>query len=124
MSKIRRKIKQFYIDTNIALDYATGRNTETILLLEKIKEKKWKVVSSSFLSMELADYKKESIFISKALEKKWETRKIMREVNNNSKGKGLKTGDYENIQDWISEFKKTLRFLIFMTSCKTITAGY
>lgn len=104
----KAKPKRFYIDTNIALDYATNRDPQTFLFLEKIKEKKWKIISSSFLVMELADYKKESIFISKALSKKWETRKILREVNNNN-GKNLKIGDFEMIQEWTEDFKNRIK---------------
>ena len=59
----QRKGKIFYIDTNIALDYATQRNIDTISTIEKIKEKKWKLTSSSFMLMEFFDYKKDAIFI-------------------------------------------------------------
>src|SRR3989338_4836223 len=57
MPKGTRKSKSFYIDTNIALDYLTGRNRQTVLVLGKLKDKEWKCVSSSFLAMEMADYK-------------------------------------------------------------------
>ncbi len=100
--KISRN-RAFYIDTNIALDYITGRNRQTILILDKIKDKGWKCVSSSFLAMELADYKKDSLFIiDKAIEKKWEMRKILRE----SPKKDLKRGDFEKVYDWFNEFKQ------------------
>ena len=39
MPKGERKSKSFYIDSNIALDYITARNRETILVLNKIKDK-------------------------------------------------------------------------------------
>lgn len=98
-----RKSKSFYIDTNIVLDYITGRNRQTVSVLEKIKSKKWKCLSSSFLTMEVADYKKDSLFIiDKAIEKKWEMRKILREAYN----KDLKRGDFEKIFEWFSDFLK------------------
>lgn len=102
MPKGKRKIKSFYIDTNIALDYATKRNIQTILVLERIKEKGWKCVSSTFLAMEMADYKKEDLFIQRARSKKWEMRKILREKDN----KDLKSVDFENAIDWFEDFKK------------------
>ena len=103
MQKKKRKDKSFYIDTNIALDYATNRNVETLLVLEKIREKKWKCVSSIFLSMEMADYKKDAVFVAdKALNEKWEMRKILR----NSYDKRLTTSDFEKIMDWFEDFKK------------------
>lgn len=100
-----RKIKSrlFYIDTNIALDYITGRNRQTVLVLGKIKDKGWKCVSSSFLAMELADYKKESLFvIDKAIEKKWEMRKIIRATDK----KDLRRGDFEKVYEWFNEFRQ------------------
>lgn len=103
MPKRISKNRAFYIDTNIALDYITGRNRQTILVLDKIKEKEWKCVSSSFLAMELADYKKESLFIiDKAIEKKWEMRKIIQQTYK----KDLKRGDFEKVYDWFNEFKQ------------------
>ena len=108
----QRKGKIFYIDTNIALDYATQRNPDTIFTIEKIKEKKWKLTSSSFMLMEFFDYKKDAIFISRALDKKWETRKILREVNN-KKGKSLKESDYNSIEEWSVEFKQKVKKLDF-----------
>ena len=108
----QRKGKIFYIDTNIALDYATQRNIDTISTIEKIKEKKWKLTSSSFMLMEFFDYKKDAIFISRALDKKWETRKILREVNN-KKGKSLKESDYNSIEEWYGEFKQKVKKLDF-----------
>ncbi len=102
MPRGKRKIKSFYIDTNIALDYATNRNIQTVLVLERIKERRWRCVSSTFLAMEMADYKKEDLFIEKARSKKWEMRKILREKDN----KELKSVDFENTIDWFEDFKK------------------
>jgi predicted nucleic acid-binding protein len=103
MPKGKRKSKSFYIDTNIALDYMTGRNRETVLVLGKLKDKNWKCVSSSFLAMELADYKKESLFVvDKAIEKKWEMRKIIRATDK----KDLRKGDFEKVYEWFNEFRQ------------------
>ena len=99
----KTKNRLFYIDTNIALDYITGRNRQTVLVLGKIKDKGWKCVSSSFLAMELADYKKESLFvIDKAIEKRWEMRKIIRATDK----KDLRRGDFEKVYEWFNEFRQ------------------
>src|SRR3989338_1605414 len=103
MPKGTRKSKSFYIDTNIALDYLTGRNRQTVLVLGKLKDKGRKCVSSSFLAMEMADYKKDSLFvIDKAIEKKWEMRKIIRATDK----KDLRRGDFEKVYEWFNEFKQ------------------
>jgi len=109
MLKKQRKSRAFYIDTNIVLDYITGRNTQTISVLEKIKSKGWRCISSSFLTMEAADYKKDSLFfVDKAIEKKWEMRKIMRETYN----KDLGRGDFEKIFNWFVEFLNKYKNLV------------
>lgn len=100
----RKRNKAFYIDTNIALDYVTARNRDTVLVLDEIKKRGWKCVSSTFLTMEAADYKKDSLYIiDKAIEKKWEMRKILRQANE----KDLKRGDFEKVSDWYTEFTNT-----------------
>lgn len=99
-----------YIDTNIALDYITRRNTETISVLDKLKKKGSIIVSSSFLVMEAADFKKDSIYLTKkAIDEKWEIRKIIREKDQ----KDLKVGDFYNISDWIAELKSKLNLELF-----------
>jgi len=106
MPRRKRKIKSFYIDTNVALDYITKRNVDTIIVLEGIKEKGWRCVSSTFLAMEMADYKKDALFVAdKVFNKKWEIRKILRE----SYKKQLKDSDFENIADWFEDFKKNYK---------------
>ena len=37
--KKRTKSKSFYIDTGVALDYATNRDVQTVLFLERIRER-------------------------------------------------------------------------------------
>lgn len=97
---MKQKECKFYIDTNIVLDYITQRNKETCNLIQRIQEKEWQLNSSSFLLMELAHYKKDEIFIKRAIENKWEVRRILREVNNNKQGKGLQSKDYDDIANW------------------------
>jgi len=110
MPKEIRKSKTFYIDTNIVLDYITGRNTQTISVLEKIKSKGWKCISSSFLTMEVADYKKDSLFfVDKAIDKRWEMRRIVRE----SYKKDLRAGDFEKVFDWFVEFLNEYNLELF-----------
>lgn len=104
------KKQPFYIDTNIALDYITGRNQEAISVLDGIKEMGAIIVSSSFLVMEAADFKKDSIYLAqKAIKEKWEIRKIMRQ----SYEKDLKEGSFDNVSDWIEELKSKLELQLY-----------
>ncbi|MEA1912420.1 MAG: hypothetical protein U9N06_01090 [candidate division WOR-3 bacterium] len=106
----KNKKEAFYIDTNIALDYITGRNRDTISILDKLKEMKSIIISSSFLVMEAADFKKDSLYVvKKAIDEKWEIRKIIRD----SYQKDLKTGDFYNISDWTEELKSKLNLKLY-----------
>ena len=112
----KKRSKGFYIDTNVALDYITARNREAVLVLNKIKEKGWKCISSSFLAMESADYRKDSLFvIDKAIEKKWEMRRILRETYS----KDLRRGDFEKVFDWFNEFLQEYKNLEIYDFLKT-----
>ena len=107
--KIAEK-QAFYIDTNIALDYITGRNAEAISVLDGLKGMRAIIVSSSFLVMEAADFKKDSIYlIEKAMNQKWEIRKIIR----SSDRKDLKEGDFSNVSDWIDDLRKKLKLQLY-----------
>jgi predicted nucleic acid-binding protein len=103
----KRKSKSFYIDTNVAIDYATNRDIQTVLLLERIKERGWKCVSSTFLAMEMADYKQDYEFIAKEINKKRDPEDILR-----SRGtKNLRASDFQEIEEWFNEFQNHFRNL-------------
>lgn len=107
MPKKIRKTKSFYIDTNVAVDFATNRDIQTVLVLERIKEKNWKCVSSTFLAMEMADYQQVYAFISKEISKKRNPEDILRSRGN----KNLKESDFQETEEWFAEFKKRFKNL-------------
>ncbi len=107
MLKKKRKSRSFYIDTNIAVDYATNRDIQTVLVLERIKERNWKCISSTFIAMEMADYQQDYTFISKEISKKRNPEDILR-----SKGsKNLNLSDFEEIEGWFADFQERLKNL-------------
>lgn len=115
MSKRKRKTKSIYIDTNVALDYATQRNSETIAVLDRIKERGWKCISASFMAMEMGDYKKESLYVvDKLVNRKWEARKVLSKVRNTD----LNESQLHEAQNWFDEFisrYKKIEFYDFIT---------
>ena len=107
MPKGTRKSKSFYIDTNVAIDFATNRDIQTVLVLERIKEKGWKCVSSTFLAMELADYQQDYAYINKEISKKRNPEDILR-----SRGtKNLKASDLQESEEWFREFSQRFKNL-------------
>jgi hypothetical protein len=109
MPKKSRRIRSFYIDTNVALDYATNRDIQTVLVMERIKEKGWKCISSTFLAMEMADYQKDYIYISKEISKKRNPDDILRSKG----GKNLNVSNFEETEGWFADFHRRLGNLTF-----------
>lgn len=107
MPKKQNKGRSFYIDTNVAIDYATNRDIQTVLVLERIKERGWKCVSSTFLAMEMADYKQDYEFIAKEINKKRDPADILRARGN----KNLSFSDFQEIEEWFAEFKRHFKNL-------------
>lgn len=104
------KTEAFYVDTNIALDYITGRNPEAIFILDSLKGMGAIIISSSFLVMEATDYKKDSIYLGqKAIIGKWEMRKIIRQ----SYEKNLEEEDFDEVSSWIEALKSKLELELY-----------
>lgn len=107
MQKRVKKGKSFYIDTNVAIDFATSRDIQTVLVLERIKENNWKFVSSTFLAMELADYQQSYAYISKEISRKRNPETILRSLSK----KDLKDSDFQEIEEWFAEFSQRFKKL-------------
>jgi len=119
MSKKVKSIKKeepvIYIDTNFILDFTEGRNSKCIYIIEKIRVKKWKCVSSTFAIMEISDIIKDNFFVTKKLQKHWTINKILRERYK----KDLSQGDFEDVENYIlNKIFGTYAFLQFLTPSK------
>ena len=81
-----------------------------MFVLDRLKEMNSVIISSSFLVMEAADFKKDSLyFVKKVVEEKWEMRRAIRE----SYRKDLRIGDFYNISDWITELRDKLQIQLY-----------
>ena len=58
-------LKKIFLDTNIILDYLERRNNQSIILIERIKEKKIDCYCSLLLLLELLDVQKDNLFFTK-----------------------------------------------------------
>ena len=101
-----------YIDTNFVLDFTEGRNDKCIYIIEKIRERKWKCVSSTFAIMEISDIIKDTLFVTKKLQKHWTINKILRERYK----KDLNQDDFEDVENYIlNRLFGTYSFIKFLT---------
>ena len=74
MQKRRRKEAEktrIYIDTNILQGAISGRNTQDIVFMDKVKKKYLKVYTSIYSLMELLDIAKDRKFLMKSVIDRW-----------------------------------------------------
>ncbi len=97
-----------YIDTCIARDLMKSRNRDSIHLLEVIREKKLRCITSVFLIMELLDIEKDDRFFIKKMGLNYEIDKI----NRLKYDKDLNREDFDNIFKYFSNFfSETYKFI-------------
>jgi len=116
--KLRKK-PIIYLDTNVLRDCVTKRNYNSIHLMNFIKKKKWRCVTSTFSIMELHDTEKDYEFFIKKIKEGYEINEILsarRQINLNEmsllkitgkidmfleKYKFLETWNLERDDDWV-----------------------
>ena len=54
----RKKSKILYIDTNVILDFVADKDNHTVVLMESVRTRNWKLKISTFAMIELAEYRK------------------------------------------------------------------
>ena len=79
---LRRKNKILYIDTNVALDYITDKDKNVIVLMKSVKSRKWKLRISTFAMIELAEYRKNEIYLWGELSKNRSLNSIIKKIKN------------------------------------------
>jgi len=97
--KNKKKVKYFYLDTCIAIDCATGRDDDSSFVMEFLKAKKHRFISSSFLFLELGDFKKELLFIRNKFDEQWISKKILSEIDK----KDLNKSELKQAREWIDK---------------------
>ena len=93
----RRKDKIVYLDTNAVLDFVLKRNNDAALLVESIKSRKWKIITSTFTMVEMSDWKKRDLFIRNKLELNWGMDTIFGQRNRTDLGHY----EFEKVEKWL-----------------------
>jgi predicted nucleic acid-binding protein len=101
----KRKNKIIYLDTNVILDYSLKRNNEATLLVESVRSRKWKIITSSFSIVEMSDWKKRDLFIRNKLELNWSMDSIFSKKNNTDLGKY----EFEKVEKWLLDSAITIK---------------
>lgn len=90
----------FYLDTNILRDVMRRRNTKSTYWLQRIRENKWKCITSVYSLMELLDLEQDHDFVQKRLAKNQDFDKIFREKHQ----RDLDLSDFLNCKGSIESF--------------------
>lgn len=92
-----QKNKIVYLDTNVILDFILKRKNEAVLLIESIKSRKWKIITSSFSMVEMSDWKKRDLFTRNKIELNWDMDAIFSKKNKTDLGKY----EFEKVEKWL-----------------------
>lgn len=71
----------FYLDTNVIRDVTNDRQKESIILVRRIRDNKWKCYTSIFTFMEMVDAEQEELFVSEKRNDGMEYSTICRQRN-------------------------------------------
>lgn len=110
----KRKSKILYIDTNVILDYISNEDNNVIVLMNSVKSRDWKLRSSTFAMIELAEYRRNEIYLWDKLSQKKSLNNIIKKIKNSRERKNLKSHHFEQVSDWLDNLRKELPNLDFL----------
>ncbi len=93
----RKKSKILYIDTNVILDFVADKDNYTVVLMESVKTRSWKLRISTFAMIELAEYRKNEIFLWDKLSQNKSLNNIIKRIKNPRENKKLKKYHFEQV---------------------------
>ena len=114
MQRRKRKSKILYIDTNVVLDFIADKDNNVIVLMKSVKSRGWKLRISTFAMIELAEYRKNEIFLWDKLSKNTSLNKIMKRIRNPRDNKKLKDFQFEQVSNWLDDLQSELPNIDFL----------
>ncbi len=110
----KRKSKILYIDTNVVLDFIADKDNNVVVLMKSVKSRGWKLRISTFAMIELAEYRKNEIFLWDKLSKNTSLNKIMKRIRNPRDNKKLKDFQFEQVSNWLDDLQSELPNIDFL----------
>lgn len=92
-----------YLDTNVLRDVMSRRNKDSTFWMERIKEKKWKCITSIFGITELLDIEQDHIFINRQLSRKQDFEHIFRDKHH----RDLESTEFQTAKESVENFLDT-----------------
>lgn len=110
----KRKSKTLYIDTNVILDFVTDKDNNVVVLMKSVKSRGWKLRISTFAMIELAEYRKNELFLWEQLSKNKSLNSIIKKIKNPRDNKKLKAHHFEQVSDWLINLQEELPNIGFL----------
>lgn len=106
--------KILYIDTNVALDFAVDKDENVVVLMNSVKTRGWKLRTSTFAMIELAEYKKNELFLWDKLSQNYSLNNILKRIKNHRDNKKLKSYHFEQVSSWLDSLQSQLPKISFL----------
>lgn len=103
----KRKSKILYLDTCVVLDYL-DKDENTVVLMNSVKKRKWATRTSTFAMVELAEYKRNEIFLWHRLSNRYSLNTLLKSIRNPRKKKKLSTYQLNELSEWLETIQKNL----------------
>lgn len=110
----KRKNKILYIDTNVILDFVADKDNNVVVLMESIRTRGWKLRTSTFTMIELAEYRKNEIFLWDKLSQHKSLNNILKKIRNAKEVKKLKKYHFDQVASWLEALQKQLPNIDFL----------
>lgn len=110
----KRKSKILYIDTNVILDFIADKDSNVIVLMKSVKSRGWRLRTSTFAMIELAEYRKNELFLWDQLSKNKSLNSIIKRIRNPRDNKKLKSHHFDQASDWLSGLQEKLPNMGFL----------
>jgi len=103
----RRKNKVIYLDTCVILNYL-DKEENSVVLMKSVKDRNWEIRTSTFGMVELAEYRRNEIYLWHKLSNKRSLNAIMKAIRNPRKEKKLKDYQFSELSDWLANVQTAL----------------
>lgn len=103
----RRKNKIIYLDTCVILDYL-DKEENSVVLMKSVKDRKWEIRTSTFGMVELAEYRRNEIYLWHKLSNKKSLNTLMKAIRNPQREKKLKDYQFSELSDWLANIHTAL----------------
>lgn len=98
----KRKNKILYLDTCVILDYL-DKEEHSVVLINSARKRKWQTRTSTFGMIELAEHRRNEIFLWHRLSNKRSLNAVLKAIRNPRKKKRLKDFQFSELSSWLEE---------------------